>query len=107
MSSRPLIFVYIRFSTAVSKNGSDGAVPLSTTSVRTVFIHRSRISGSAPPSGFAFTERLRISSRYVASPCPFVPISLRSGERSASAAAKPLSITCWRIVCKRKLLPLP
>ena len=47
--------------------------------------------GSAPPSGDALIAIFVISSRYVASPAPLPPVSLRSGERSASRQINPRS----------------
>ena len=81
-------------SAAAVSAGSLGRSPVSCcASVWTALIHRSSTSVSAPPSGFVFVDRLLMSSRYVASPCPRVPWSLRSGERSASATINPRSIT--------------
>lgn len=48
-----------------------------------------------------------VNAMGVARPCPFEPCRRRSGERSASATTKFLPIAWLRIVCRRKLLPLP
>ena len=74
---------------------ADEAAPLisSCTCIWIPEIHLSSTSDRAPPSGFVLVARFPISSRYVPSPCPFVPVSFRSGDRSASITTKFLSMT--------------
>ena len=95
-------------STASASSALPGAKPRSFAMESCIFeIQRVKITASAPPSGAARVDKLRSSSRYVASPCPLEPASLRSGERSASATANPRSIACERMSWIRKLLPDP
>ena len=70
-------------------------------------IHFCKIDSNAPPSGRVRVDRCCISSLYVASPCPFVPVRRRSGDKSASITTKERSIALLRIICSKKLFPLP
>ena len=64
-------------------------------------IHFCKIDSNAPPSGRVRVDRCCISSLYVASPCPFVPVRRRSGDKSASITTKERSIALLRIICSK------
>ncbi|MNI79415.1 hypothetical protein D3C73_1358700 [compost metagenome] len=83
----------IRSSTASCSRGSPGRNPAADIcSCCRAAIHFCSMASSAPPSGLVRVDRCIISSRYVASPCPFVPTRRRSGDRSPSATTKSRSI---------------
>ena len=70
-------------------------------------IHFCIIDSKAPPSGRVFVAICCINSLYVDNPCPFVPVNLLSGDKSASITTNDRSIALFRIICNKKLFPLP